>query len=150
MTTSQFMATRIPTHSLNAALPSGIGGEVRQGKMKDGRLVNQDSDDEDLSDDSVGERGRRIIEGLKRGLTVEQVLANEPTNEDLESSAAQQAHKHEPQETTQVKESFRAPIINSGSALLNDVREVGERTSVPKPVAEKPVKISRFKANRMG
>lgn len=149
MTKSQFMAARISTHSLNAALPRGVEGEVKQGKIIGGHLADEDSDD--LSDDSIGERGRRIIEGLKKGLTVEQVLANEPTNEDPEEpSPLPQIQELEPQGTALVKESFQPPIIKSGSALVNDVREVGERKTVSKPVVEKPVKVSRFKANRMG
>lgn len=141
MTKSLFMSTRILAHTLNDALPRGIEGEVRPGEVVNGRLAYENSDD-NLSDESIGERGRRIIEGLKKGLTVGQVLANEPNTEDV-AEPSQPAHEGEP-------ESSQDPVIKSGSAIVNDVREVGERTSVPKPVVEKPVKVSRFKANRMG
>jgi hypothetical protein len=125
---SRFGAPRLTERVLQATLPNGLQGEIRQGKIVDGELVTNEEDVS--SDDSLGPRGRRIIEGLKRGLTVEQVLANEPS------------------EVGAVKESSGA--IRQGTAVLSEVVEVGER--VPRISVEpkiKPGKVSRFKADRI-
>jgi Domain of unknown function (DUF3835) len=127
---SRFNANRLSDRTLNAHLPKGLAGEFRSATLENDRLVGAEDDGE--SDSDIGPRGRRIIEGLKRGLTVEEVMANEPSDD--ENEAAPKA---------EVKP------IKRGTALMGDVVEVEERVSKPTPQNATPVKISKFKANRM-
>jgi hypothetical protein len=136
---SRFGAPRLTGRALQATLPNGLQGEIRQGKVVDGELVT--NEDDVSSDDSLGPRGRRIIEGLKRGLTVEQVLANEPSEVGVMEESSQ------PNPSSKVENSGG---IRQGTAVLSEVVEVGER--VPRISVEpkiKPGKVSRFKADRI-
>ncbi|PVF99064.1 hypothetical protein CPB86DRAFT_784068 [Serendipita vermifera] len=137
---SQFGAPRLTEKVLQAALPNGLQGEFRQGKVMDGELVT--NEDDVSSDESLGSRGRRIIEGLKRGLTVEQVMANE--TDEVESM--EEKSKPVPSSTME-----GSAGVKHGTAILNEVTEVGERAPrIPMEPKRKPVKVSRFKADRMG
>lgn len=127
---SQFNASRLSERTLKAQLPNGLAGEVRPAAIENDQLIGLD--DNGASDEEIGPRGKSIIEGLKRGLTVEEVLANEP-KESGDSASRKTAD---------------API-KSGTALIGDVVE---RDRTIKPViapSGKPTKVSRFKANRI-
>jgi hypothetical protein len=114
---------------LNAHLPKGLAGEFRPAILENDQLVGTEDGE---SDSDIGPRGRRIIEGLKRGLTVEEVMANEPSDDEGDSAPK-----------AEVKP------IKRGTALMGDVVEVQERIPKPNPQKGMPVKISKFKANRM-
>jgi hypothetical protein len=127
---SRFNANRLSDRTLDAHLPKGLAGEFRPATLENGQLVGTEDDEE--SDDDIGPRGRRIIEGLKRGLTVEEVMANEPSEDESKSTPKPEV-----------------PPIKRGTAVMGDVVEAQERVSKPAPQTGKPVKISRFKATRM-
>lgn len=107
-------------------MPQGLAGEIRQ---------ERPGDDEDDLD--IGDRGRRIIEGLTKGLTVEEVLANEPAA----SGKVETTPDPGP------------PPIKPGTAVLKDVTEVssrGNERNVKLATGSKVGKVSRFKADRLG
>jgi hypothetical protein len=107
-------------------MPQGLAGEIRQGPPE----INVPEEDS-----NIGETGRRIIEGLKNGLTVEEVLANEP---DMSKGTSSQ------------------PItsVKTGSAVLKEVTESGfganQRSLKPVTSGSKVEKVSKFKADRLG
>jgi len=109
-------------------MPQGLAGEIHQGPPE----INVPEDPD------IGERGRKIIEGLKNGLTVEEILANEP-----EMSKETKAVSNQP--ITSVK---------TGAAVLKEVTESGSRVNERslKPVisSSKVGKVSKFRADRLG
>ena len=128
---SQFNGSRLSERILNAYLPNGLAGEFRNATLEKGELVRPvDGGD---SDGEIGPRGKKIIEGLKKGLTVEEVIANEPNEEGKDITPT----KHE------------VKPIKRGTALIGEVVEVQKGGSKPTQKGGMPAKISRFKANRM-
>lgn len=121
----RFAAPRLDGSALDAALPHGLAGEVREG------IPGDDGE----PDPDIGERGRRIIEGLKKGLTVEEIMANEPvTEEELE-------HRRQ----------HHASIVKRGE-VLGEVKEKKVGDVATKPVIRSSIKggkVSKFKANRL-
>lgn len=127
----QFNANRLSDKVLKTQLPNGLVGELRPGVVENDQLIG--TEEEGASDEDINPRGKRIIDGLTQGLTVEEVLASEPIDDE---------------KTAKVKQPEHAPI-KTGTALVGDVVE-RERNAAPPIVSSgKPTKVSRFKANRM-
>lgn len=126
------MAPRLTPEVLKSVAPAGLAGEIRPGKIVDGQLVGDDAE----SDEEIGEQGRKIIEGLTKGLTVEEALGQQLGGDLSNALDAQESGG-----TT-----LEPHIVPSG-AILRDVKESSTKR-VPKPAPQKE-KISRFKANRM-
>lgn len=131
---SKFIQSRISRKAMDAVLPGGLQGQVKYGTVVNNQLLQGN----DESDEELNERGKRIIEGLTKGLTVEETLANEKLGEAPSSTPV--VDHGEPERMP--------PKIKAGNTILGDVVESsGRRTQ--SPTVGKPIKVSKFKANRL-
>ncbi|KAG8834442.1 autophagy protein atg9 [Serendipita sp. 399] len=131
---SRFMASRLNERSMKAVLPEGLQGEIRHGTLVDNQLVTGDG--EGASDGELNERGKRIVDGLTKGMTVEDILAQE--------------HLEEIDNEPDLNEVERKPPEIKQGVVMGEVREATHRS--PKAILKsegKPIKVSRFKANRI-
>ena len=136
MQSSKFMQSKLSQRAVDTVLPGGLQGEVKYGRVVDDQLVQDNGE----SDEELNHRGKRIVEGLTKGLTVEEILASEPSSE-VSGQTLAVDQKEQPER--------RPPNIKAGTAILGDVVESTTRSKPQPSSTDKPVKVSRFKANRL-